>query len=173
MEGVKKQQTMEEEKQQNTTYFVFQVNEEAFTVPVLRVANVLELMTPSRIPETPEYLEGIVNIRGELLPVIDSRIKFGMKKTTRTADACIIVLEIYAKQDNFRIGLIVDKARDVIEVKKDQVERVPDMGLNLNPDYVKGVINRNEEIILMLDIDEIFSQKEVTEINQIKENQKE
>src|SRR6056297_1340551 len=98
---------MEEEQNDYTTYFVFQVQKEIFTVPVSRVMNVLELMTPSRIPETPDYLEGIVNVRGELLPVIDSRLKFGMDKTELGADACIIVLEIAGHSDQFKLGLVV------------------------------------------------------------------
>lgn len=163
---------MEEEQNDYTTYFVFQVQKEIFTVPVSRVMNVLELMTPSRIPETPDYLEGIVNVRGELLPVIDSRLKFGMDKTELGADACIIVLEIAGHSDQFKLGLVVDKARDVMEVSDEEIETVPDMGLELNPEYVKGVINRNEEIILLLDIDKIFSRKEITEIKQHTENEK-
>lgn len=164
---------MAEKQNDYITYFVFQVQKEIFTVPVSRVMNVLELMTPSRIPETPAYLEGIVNVRGELLPVIDSRVKFGMKKTELAAEACIIVLEIQAQQDYFKLGLIVDKARDVIEAKEDDIKSVPDMGLDLNPDYVIGIINRDEEVILLLDIDKIFNQKEIADIKQLKENQKE
>lgn len=154
------------------SYFVFQVQEESFAIPVSRVTNVLELMKPTRIPETPGYLEGIINVRGELLPVVDSRVKFGVGKEDPGVDACIIVLDIEAQHESFNLGLIVDKARDVMNIDESTIESVPDMGLNLNPEYVKGVINKREEIILILDIDKIFSEKQVTEIKQMKENQK-
>ncbi|MCF8232924.1 MAG: chemotaxis protein CheW [Bacteroidales bacterium] len=158
--------------QNAVSYFIFEVGEDTFSVPVLRVINVLEWMKATPIPETPGYLEGIVNVRGELLPLVDSRMKFGMEKTDLSGDACILVLDIHSDNETFKIGLIVEKARDVIEVDENEIEKVPDMGLELNPEYVNGVINRGEEIILLLDIDKIFSHKEITEIKKAKENQK-
>ena len=158
--------------QKSISYFIFEVGEDTFSVPVLRVINVLEWMKATPIPETPAYLEGIVNVMGELLPVIDSRVKFGMEKTELSGDSCILVLDIHSDKETYKMGLIVDKARDVIEVKENEIAGVPDMGLELNPDYVTGVINREEEVILLLDIDKIFTQKEITEIKKAKENQK-
>lgn len=155
-----------------STYFVFQVARELFAVEVDRVMNVLELSEPSRIPETPDYLMGIINVQGDLLPVVEARKKFKLSAGEYNREACLLSLDIKSQREQFRLGIKVDKARDVLMIAKNEIGNVPDMGLNLNPDYVKGIINKNQEIIFILDIDEIFSHEEVTAIKQIESNQK-
>jgi purine-binding chemotaxis protein CheW len=159
-------------KEEACTYFIFQVAKELFAVEVGRVRNVLELIEASRIPETPDYLMGIINVQGDLLPVVEARKKFNLKGGDYSRDACILSISIESKSEKFRLGLKVDRARDVLKVQKNEIESVPDMGLNLNPDYVKGIINKNQEIIFILDIDEIFSHEEVTAIKNLESNQK-
>lgn len=160
------------ESKELSTYFIFKVARELFAVEVACVLNVLELSEPARIPETPDYLMGIINVQGDLLPVVEARKKFGLKSGAYGRDACILSLSIKSQTEQFRLGIKVDRARDVLTIKNNEVENVPDMGLNLNPDYVKGIINKNEEIIFILDIDEIFSHEEVTAIKQFETNQK-
>jgi|AntRauTorckE6833_2_1112554.scaffolds.fasta_scaffold01853_8 purine-binding chemotaxis protein CheW len=154
------------------TYFVFHILEELFAIEIDRVINVLEMSDPTPVPETPDYLEGIINVRGELLPVVNARAKFGMPQPPFSKDACILLLEIHARQEQFRLGLMVDRADDVIGIPDEKLEQIPDMGLNMNPDYVKAAFNREQDIIFVLDIDEIFSHKQVTEIKELKEQQK-
>ncbi|MGM0566807.1 MAG: chemotaxis protein CheW [Bacteroidota bacterium] len=159
--------------QQNTeTYFIFRILEEYFAVEIERVDNVLEMTKPARIPETPDYLEGIINVRGALLPVVNARLKFGMKNPEFNEDACIIILEIFSQQEHFKLGLMVDYAEDVFTRQHSSTEKVPDMGLKMNPDYIKGAFVKKDEIVFVLDIDEIFSQKEVTELLNADKNQK-
>ena len=160
-------------KQQDTaTYFIFRIREEFFAVEIERVDNVLEMTKPARIPETPEYLEGIINVRGALLPVVNARLKFGMENPEFPEEACIIILEVYSRQEHFKLGVMVDYAEDVFTQQDSTTEKVPDMGLKMNPDYIKGAFVKNDEIVFILDIDEIFSHKEVTELLNAEKKQK-
>ncbi len=159
--------------QQNAdTFFIFRILKEYFAVEIERVDNVLEMIKPARIPETPDYLEGIINVRGALLPVVNARVKFGMQNPEFKEDACIIILEIFGHQEQFKLGLMVDYAEDVFTRQDSSTEKVPDMGLKMNPDYITGAFVKENEIVFVLDIDEIFSQKEVTELLNADKKQK-
>lgn len=161
-----------QDKNHDNAWFVFQLLDDYYAVPVRRVTHILELQKATRVPETPDYLEGIINVRGELIPLIDTKAKFGLPATELPDEACILIIDVFASQSDLRLGLVVDRAMDVKDIPPQKLESVPDLGLNLNPDYVKNVANLNDKVFLMLDIDKIFSSSEITSIKEISENKK-
>ncbi len=158
------------ENTESQSCFIFQLMNDNYAIPVKRVEHILEYQQATRVPETPDYLEGIINVRGKLIPLINTRLKFGLPQEELPDEACILITEVKAEQGELKLGLLVDRARDVISIADDKLEDVPDLGLNLNPEYVRKVANIREEIFLLLNLDRVFSTKEITRIREKSEN---
>lgn len=146
------------------SYFIFKVADDQFAVPISQVQNILEYQKPSKVPETPPYLLGIANVRGELLPVIDSGIKFGYPEPITNIESCIVSLTIDPDTEPFNVGLLVDKAIDVETLDVDLMDSVPNLGVNINPKYVSKIYTNNDRIVFILNVNEIFNINEVIRI---------
>ena len=141
---------MNEEIKITNSYLSFKIGETSFCVSVNKVLNILELMKITNIPQSPEYMLGVINLRGEVLPVIDSRIKFGMQKSEDTINTCIIVLDIEFESEMSHIGFLVDTVLEVFEIEDQALLPAP------------GIDN---EFIMNLDIDKVFTSDELIMVN--------
>jgi purine-binding chemotaxis protein CheW len=147
----------------NTTlqYLTFALGEEVFALETGSVREVIELVSVTRIPKTPPFMRGVINLRGHAVPVVDLRIKFDMPKVADTVNTCIIIVDVELEGENCSMGAIVDSVREVFEMTSDQINPPPRMGTSIRADFIRGMGKQNEEFIMILDIGKVFSQEEL------------
>ena len=116
----------------------------------------------TKVPKTPDYMRGVINLRGSVVPVLDMRLKFGMSVTEKTVNTCIIVVEVSFEGENTIIGALVDSVQEVFELEPDQIEPAPRIGTQLKTEFIKGMGKRDDRFIIMLDIDKVFSSEELS-----------
>jgi len=148
------------------TCLTFKLDEEVFAINVSKVINILEMSHITRIPKTPEYMKGVINLRGTVLPVVDLRIKFGMPEKENTVDTSIIVISIDLNGEPVLIGTLVDAVREVLEFKNDEISPAPTIGTKYNTGLIEGMWRTNEKFIMILDIDKVFSTEEVIDFKE-------
>lgn len=146
----------------DSSYFVFKIADDDYAISVKQVQNILEYQIPAKVPETPHFLLGIINVRGELLPVVDGRAKFGFESKITNSESCIVSINITNNSESFVVGLLVDRAIDVEDLSEDCMGSVPDMGVDINPEYVSSIYTKDERIVFVLNVDAIFSNDEIT-----------
>lgn len=151
-------------------YLTFTLENEFFAIDIEQTLEVLEYKTITKVPRTPEYMVGVINIRGNVIPVVDMRIKFGMNKTQQTINTCIVIVELKINKEITVLGIVVDTVQEVFELADNQIEPAPKIGTQLNVEFIKGMGKKNEEFIIILDIDKIFSVKELNKVQQANQN---
>jgi purine-binding chemotaxis protein CheW len=142
-------------------YLTFKLDEEIFAVDVSKVREVLELNKITKVPRTPDFMSGVINLRGSVVPVIDLRLKFKMSKTEKTIDTCIIVMEISLESENLIMGCLADSVQEVFEIEPKDIEPAPKIGTKLNSEFIKGMGKKEDTFIMILNIDKIFSSEEL------------
>ncbi|MCP3890391.1 MAG: chemotaxis protein CheW [Desulfobulbaceae bacterium] len=143
-------------------YLTFKLDEEVFGLAIGKVREVLDFTTVTRVPQTPAYMRGVINLRGSVVPVIDLNLKFGMKPTEKTVNTCIIIAEIVMDGEVTVLGALADSVQEVVELEPDQIEPAPKIGTNLNTEFIKGMGKHGEIFVILLDIDKVFSFEELT-----------
>jgi purine-binding chemotaxis protein CheW len=142
-------------------YLTFKLTEEVFAVDVAKVREILELTTITKVPRTPDYMRGVINLRGSVVPVIDMRLKFGMSATEKTVNTCIIVVEVQYDEEIIVIGALADSVQEVFELEPDQIEPAPHIGTKCNTDFILGMGKNDGQFIMILNIDRTFSGEEL------------
>lgn len=142
-------------------YLAFKLDEEVFALDVAKVREILEITTITKVPQTPDFMRGVINLRGSVVPVIDMRLKFGMTATENTVNTCIIVVEVEMEDETVILGALADSVQEVIEMEPDQIEPAPHVGTRLNTDFIKGMGKVDDQFIMILDIDRVFSGEEM------------
>lgn len=148
-------------------YLTFQVGSETFGIDVANVREILEFNSVTKVPRSPEYMRGVINLRGSVVPVFDMRLKFGMSTTERTIDTCIVVVEVSYEGEDIIIGALVDSVQEVFELEGNQIEPAPKIGTHLRTEFIKGMGKRDESFIIILDIDKVFSVEEIASLQEI------
>jgi purine-binding chemotaxis protein CheW len=149
------------EKEETTTYLTFVLGTESFGVDVRNVREVLDFTSITRVPRMPEFMRGVINLRGSVVPVIDMRLKFGMEKAEDTVDTCVIVTEISLDGETTVVGALADAVKEVFDLETGQIEPPPRIGTSLNTEFIRGMGKHDEEFIIILDIDRVFSAEEL------------
>ena len=143
-------------------YLTFQLGNEVFALDVSNVREILEFTTVTKVPQTPEFMRGVINLRGSVVPVLDMRLKFGMTITEKTVNTCIIVVEVSFEEETTIIGALVDSVQEVFELEPDQIEPAPRIGTQLRTEFIKGMGKRDDQFIIILDVDKVFSSEELS-----------
>lgn len=138
-------------------YLSFKLAEEVFALDVAKVREILELTSITKVPKTPEFMRGVINLRGGVVPVIDLKLNFGMTCTEQTINTCIIVVEVILDGDVIVLGILADSVQEVVEMEPDYIEPAPHIGTRLNTEFIKGMGKVNNDFIMILDIDKVFS----------------
>lgn len=157
---------MSEEVINSNSYLSFKIGETSFCINVNKVLNILELMKITNVPQSPDYMLGVINLRGEVLPVVDARIKFGIPVKENTINTCIIVLDIAFEKEMTHIGLLVDGVMEVYEAADDSIMPPPGIGSKYKSEYIKGIFKIEDDFIMLLDIDKVFSTDELIVVNE-------
>jgi purine-binding chemotaxis protein CheW len=142
-------------------YVTFGLGEELFGVEVTRAREILDLVPITKVPQTPDYLLGVINLRGQVVPVVDLRVKLGMPQNDNTRDSCIIVMEVQVDGEVLTVGGLADAVREVLELRDDQVEPPPRLGLKLKTEFIAGMGKIEEQFVILLNIDRVFSSEEL------------
>jgi purine-binding chemotaxis protein CheW len=150
-------------------FLAFMLEDEVFAVDISKVREVLEFRTVTKVPQTPEMMKGVINLRGSVVPVIDMRIKFGMEETENTVNTVIIIIEIELDQESTMIGALVDSVKEVMDLDTEHIEPPPSIGTQLNTEFIKGMGKKGDEFIIILDIETIFSPEELDLVQQTRE----
>lgn len=147
------------------SYLTFKLGEEEFAAHVGKVLNILEMTKITEVPKSPNYMKGVINLRGSVLPVIDTRIKFGMTPTEYTPNTCIVVMDIEMDGDSIHVGALVDSVQAVLEIDDAQILPPPSIGHKYRSEFIDGVANINETFIMILNMDEVFSSEEMHDMH--------
>ena len=143
-------------------YLTFQLSEEIFAIDVVNVREILEFSTVTKVPQTPEYMRGVINLRGSVVPVLDMRLKFGMSVTEKTINTCIVVVEVPMEDENVIIGALVDSVQEVFELDPESIEPAPRIGIQLRNGFIKGMGKKDDRFVIILDIERVFSYEELS-----------
>jgi purine-binding chemotaxis protein CheW len=138
-------------------YITFKLGDELFAINVGQVREVLDLTQITRVPTAPEYMRGVVNVRGNAVPVVDLRLKFGLPKAPDTVQSRIVVLELELDNEQVIIGGLADSVHEVIELEPGQIEEPPRIGMRWRTDLIQGMGKRGDQFIIILDINRVFS----------------
>ena len=147
-------------------FFTFILGGEVFAIDISQIREVLELTQITKVPQTPEMMKGVINLRGSVVPVIDMRLKFDMGEIENTVDTCIIIIEIMLGEEKTMIGALVDSVKEVMDLDSDHIEPSPKIGTQLNTEFIKGMGKHDGQFVIILDIDKIFSSSELELVQQ-------
>jgi purine-binding chemotaxis protein CheW len=142
---------------ETTQYLTFKLDEEVFALDVAKVREILEYTSVTKVPRTPGFMRGVINLRGSVVPVIDLRLKFGMAATEQTVNTCIIVTEVGMDDETILLGALADSVQEVNEMEPEQIEAAPHIGTRLNTDFIKGMGKQDGNFVMILDIDKVFT----------------
>ena len=142
-------------------YLTFSLAGEEYGVSILKVKEIIGIMPITRIPRTPGFLRGVINLRGKVIPVVDLRLKFGMEEIAYTERTCIIVLEIAGASGPVLIGIVVDAVSEVLNIKGADIEETPSFGTNLDTDYILGMAKIGSGVKILLEINKVLNAEEM------------
>ena len=132
----------------------FKLGEEEFGIDILKVQEINRMVEITKVPQAPHFCEGVINLRGKVIPVIDLRLKFDMETKQRDKDSRIVVCDV----NGIVIGMIVDAVEEVLRIPGSTVEPAPDIVTSVNSDYIKGVAKLDERLLILLDISKVASE---------------
>jgi len=147
-------------------YLTFTLGDEVYAIDVVKVREILEFTSISKVPQTPEFMRGVINLRGSVVPVIDLRLNFGMERTEQTVNTCIIVVEVNLDGENVVLGALADSVQEVIEMEPSSIEPAPHLGTKLNTDFIKGMGRVDHNFVMILDVDKVFSADDLSVVQQ-------
>ncbi|MBF0270696.1 MAG: purine-binding chemotaxis protein CheW [Magnetococcales bacterium] len=148
----------------STQYLTFTLGTEVFAVDIAKIREVLEFTSVTKVPRTPGFMCGVINLRGSVVPVVDMRQKFKMTQSVKSINTCVIILEIAQDDGIVVMGALADSVREVMELEPDQIEPAPRIGMQLRSDFLKGMGKHDGRFIMILDIDKMFSVEELSSV---------
>lgn len=150
-------------------YVTFALGEELFGVEVTRTREILSLTPVTKVPQTPDYLLGVINLRGQVVPVVDMRLKLGLTAGEETEDTCIIVVDVQVDGETITVGALADAVREVLDIHSDQIEPPPRLGTRLNTEFINGMGKVDEEFLILLNVDKVFSSDELSIVQDVRQ----
>lgn len=142
-------------------YLTFSLGDEDFALEIAKVREVLDYTNITKIPRTPDCMQGVINLRGNVLPVIDLRQNLGMGVIDKTVDTCIVIVDVDMDGEVVQIGALADSVQEVVDIDAAHIEPAPRLGTRLNTDFIKGMGKRDENFVIILDIDKVLSGEEL------------
>ncbi len=161
-ERVTMDQTLKQMSEKEGKYLTFSLAEEEYGIEIRKIKEIIGMMPITSVPQTPEFVKGVINLRGKVIPIIDLRIRFGLEKRDYDDRTCIIVVEVEGYTGMVMIGIIVDSVSEVLNIKGDDIEETPTFGTKLNTDYILGMAKMEGEVKILLEIDNVLSSEEIT-----------
>lgn len=145
-------------------YLTFQIAQEEYGVEILKVQEIIGMMNITRVPRAPEYVRGVINLRGKVIPVIELRTKFGMESIDYTSRTCIIVVQVERGGSSVVMGIIVDEVSEVVDVRAEQIDPSPSFGTVVDNDFIRGMGKVADKVLILLDIGKVLSDSEAQQL---------
>jgi purine-binding chemotaxis protein CheW len=145
-------------------YLTFFLGNEQYGLEIMKVQDIISMMSITRVPKTPEFIRGVINLRGKVIPILDLRIKFDMEHQEDTRVTCIINLQVTHNNSQMVIGVVVDEVSEVVNISADQLQPPPAFGENINVDMIIGVGNIEDRVVLLFDADRLLSNEEMSSV---------
>jgi purine-binding chemotaxis protein CheW len=149
-------------------YLTFNMGREVYGIEILKVQEIIGMMTVTRVPKTPEFVRGVVNLRGKVIPVIDLRLKFELDSREDTDRTCIIVVQVSLIGASVVMGLIVDEVSEVLNVLAEQIEASPTFGGKVETDFILGMGKVGQKVVMLLDVDKVLASNELVAVQTMK-----
>lgn len=146
-------------------YLTFTLDRELFAIDIGRIREVVAFNTATKVPRTPDFMRGVINLRGHVVPVIDLRLKLGLSPIEKTVDTCVIILEVEVDGDRTVVGALADSVQEVVDLNADQIAPPPRMGTRIDTECIRGIGRRDEQFVVILDIDRVLSSGEVRAVS--------
>lgn len=153
-------------KSQEGKYLTFVLGTEEYGIEILKVREIIGMMDITSVPQTPDYMKGVINLRGKVIPVIDLRLKFAMTELKYTQETCTIVVEV----NGSLIGIIVDTVSEVVDIAGEEVEETPQFGQEIDTDFIIGLGKVDQKIIILLNIEQVMATEELEMAEEMTEN---
>jgi purine-binding chemotaxis protein CheW len=138
-------------------YLTFTLANQEYGVEIIKVKEIIRAMEVTAVPQTPDYVEGVINLRGKIIPVINLRVKFGMENRENTDRTCIIVVEIGERSGAIPMGMVVDSVSEVLNISLEEMEATPNFGVRLDTGYIMGMAKTRGKVIILLAIDQVLN----------------
>jgi len=142
-------------------YLTFSLANEEYGIGILKIKEIIGMMSITTVPRTPEFMKGVINLRGKVIPVIDLRLRFKMEPMDYTDRTCIIVVEIGSQAGTVQIGAVVDSVSEVLNVGGKDIEETPSFGTKLDTEYILGMAKMDGGVKILLDIDKVLNDEEI------------
>lgn len=148
-------------------YLTFSLAEEEYGIGILKIKEIIGMMPVTTVPRTPEYVKGVINLRGKVIPIIDLRLRFGMESIEYTERTCIIVVEIEGQTETVQVGVVVDAVSEVLNVDTKDIEDTPQFGRSLDTEYILGMAKMEGGVKILLDVDQVLTGEESEAISKV------
>ena len=142
-------------------YLTFQMGKEIYGIEILKVQEIIGMMPVTRVPKTPDFVRGVINLRGKVIPVIELRRKFGMESREDTDRTCIVVVQVAGDAGMVTMGLLVDEVSEVLNVGQEQIEAPPSFGVGVDTEFILGMGKVGQKVLMLLDADKVLSSEEL------------
>lgn len=152
------------EKTDYLQVFTFSLAEEDYALEVSNVQEVLEVQDITKVPRMPRYMLGVLNLRGNVVPVIDLKHRLGMGEVERTPDSCIVIVEITVREEKVKVGALVDSVREVTNIPNSQIEPPPRLGTRLDTEFIRGIGKKDDRFIIILDINKVLTSEQIAQV---------
>jgi purine-binding chemotaxis protein CheW len=148
-------------------YLTFSLAGEEYGINILKIKEIIGMMPITSVPQTPQFVKGVINLRGKVIPVIDLRLKFGMEPMDYGERTCIVVVEVEGASSTILIGSVVDSVSEVLNIKQEDIEDPPSFGTRLNTEAILGMAKMDGDVKILLDIDMVLNVETLTAIEEI------
>ena len=150
-----------------TQHLTFMLADEVFALDIGKVREVLDFTVATKVPNMPDYMRGVINLRGTVVPVVDLRRKFGMTATEKGVNTCVIITEVSLNDETTVLGALADSVQEVLDLEPNQIEPPPKIGTKLRTEFIEGMGKHNNQFIIILDIDKVFSAHDVSIVEKL------
>ena len=145
-------------------FLSFTVDNENYCIDILKVKELMGMTTITPLPRTPQFIRGVINLRGQIIPIIDLRLKFGLSFQEYTKRTCIIVVEVSYEGENILMGLVVDAIQDVVSIPEEKMSKIPYINAKIRSEYIKGIADTPEGMKIILDVLKVLSDEELAAV---------
>lgn len=142
-------------------YLTFHIAKEEYGIEILKVKEIIGVMTITRIPRTPDYIRGVINLRGKVIPVMEMRCKFELEAREDTSETCIIVVDVRHEGRSMMMGILVDSVSEVVNIASSEIEKAPYMGGGVDTRFILGMGKTKDHVVILLDIDKILTDRDI------------
>lgn len=148
-------------------YLSFALHNEEYCIPIVKVKEIMGMTTINRIPQTPAFIKGVINLRGRIVPIIDLRARFGMQTKDYTDRTCIVVIDLSTASEEVFMGVVVDTIQEVVAIPPESISEVPYVNARIKSEYISGIAEFGERIKILLDIAKVLSEREFEQLREI------